>query len=58
MIMAMPTPERFISGVAFPVTNGNFLSLVAANIGAVVMPWMIFLSTICLGSSRSKEKRS
>jgi len=42
MIMAMPTPERFISGVAFPVTNGSFLSLVAANIGAVVMPWMIF----------------
>jgi len=42
MIMSFPAPDRFISGVAFPVTDGDFLSLVAANIGAVVMPWMIF----------------
>jgi len=42
MILAFPTPERFISGVAFPVKDPNFLSLVAANIGAVIMPWMIF----------------
>jgi len=42
MILAFPTPERFISGVGFPITDGDFLSLVAANIGAVIMPWMIF----------------
>jgi NRAMP (natural resistance-associated macrophage protein)-like metal ion transporter len=42
MILAFPSPERFISGVDFPITNGDFLSLVSANIGAVIMPWMIF----------------
>jgi len=42
MIMAFPTPQRFISGVDFPVMDGDFLSLVSANIGAVIMPWMIF----------------
>jgi len=42
MILAFPTPERFISGVAFPVADGDFLNLVSANIGAVIMPWMIF----------------
>ena len=25
-----------------PLTNGNYLYLVAANIGAVIMPWMVF----------------
>jgi len=42
MVMALPTPERFISGIGFPITNPAYLNLVAANIGAVVMPWMIF----------------
>jgi len=42
MIMALPTPEKFISGMGFPITDPDYLNLVAANIGAVVMPWMIF----------------
>jgi Mn2+/Fe2+ NRAMP family transporter len=42
MILAFPSPERFISGVDFPIMDGDFLSLVSANIGAVIMPWMIF----------------
>jgi Mn2+/Fe2+ NRAMP family transporter len=42
MILAFPSPEKFISGMAFPITNPDYLSLVAANIGAVIMPWMIF----------------
>jgi len=42
MVMALPTPEYFVSGVAFPITNPDYLNLVAANIGAVIMPWMIF----------------
>jgi len=42
MFLAFPTPEKFISGMAFPITNPDYLSLVAANIGAVIMPWMIF----------------
>jgi len=41
MIMALPTPERFVSGLGFPMTP-EYLNLIAANIGAVVMPWMIF----------------
>ncbi|MBV8657254.1 MAG: divalent metal cation transporter [Burkholderiales bacterium] len=28
--------------VDIPVTNGKYLYLVAANIGAVIMPWMVF----------------
>jgi len=42
MIMALPSPERFSKGMGFPITNGDYLNLVAANIGAVIMPWMIF----------------
>jgi NRAMP (natural resistance-associated macrophage protein)-like metal ion transporter len=28
--------------VHMPIANGNYMYLVAANIGAVIMPWMIF----------------
>jgi Mn2+/Fe2+ NRAMP family transporter len=42
MFLAFPSPDKFISGMAFPITNPDYLSLVAANIGAVIMPWMIF----------------
>jgi len=46
MIMALPSPERFRKGMGFPINSpeyrGEYLNLVAANIGAVVMPWMIF----------------
>eukprot|EP01123_Difflugia_compressa_P007991 TRINITY_DN2277_c0_g1_i3.p1 TRINITY_DN2277_c0_g1~~TRINITY_DN2277_c0_g1_i3.p1 ORF type:complete len:470 (-),score=79.96 TRINITY_DN2277_c0_g1_i3:233-1642(-) len=44
MFMVIPsiTPQEFVSGIGFPLTDPNYLSLVAANIGAVVMPWMIF----------------
>jgi len=48
MIMALPSPERFAKGMGLPITNPDYLNLVAANIGAVVMPWMIFLSTISI----------
>jgi len=42
MVMALPSPEKFISGITFQITNPDYLNLVAANIGAVIMPWMIF----------------
>jgi len=42
MVMALPSPEKFISGIAFKFTNPDYLNLMAANIGAVIMPWMIF----------------
>jgi len=42
MIMALPSPERFTKGMGFPIGDSGYLNLVAANIGAVVMPWMLF----------------
>jgi Mn2+/Fe2+ NRAMP family transporter len=43
MVMADPDPTQIAEGLAhFPVGNDQYLFLVAANIGAVVMPWMIF----------------
>lgn len=43
MVMSAPQPAQVMAGLAsFPIENPNYLFLVAANIGAVVMPWMIF----------------
>jgi Mn2+/Fe2+ NRAMP family transporter len=43
MVMADPRPAQIASGLAtVPVTNTGYLFLVAANIGAVIMPWMVF----------------
>ena len=43
MILSDPDPEQVAAGLAsFPVQESGYLFLVAANIGAVVMPWMIF----------------
>ena len=43
MVMADPRPAQIVTGLAtVPVTNSGYLFLVAANIGAVIMPWMVF----------------
>lgn len=43
MILSGPQTDQMIAGLkSFPVGNSQYLFLVAANIGAVVMPWMIF----------------
>ncbi|MCU1583387.1 MAG: family metal ion transporter [Microbacteriaceae bacterium] len=43
MVMADPRPAQVAGGLAtVPVTNSGYLFLVAANIGAVIMPWMVF----------------
>lgn len=43
MVLAHPSGHDLIHGVATqPLHNGSYLKLLAANIGAVVMPWMIF----------------
>lgn len=43
MVMSEPRPAQVLEGLAtFPLGNSSYLLLVAANIGAVVMPWMIF----------------
>ena len=40
---AHPQAAELVSGLAhMPVTDSAYLFLVAANIGAVIMPWMIF----------------
>lgn len=43
MFMSQPDPQQVAEGMAtMPFSNPSYLFLVAANIGAVVMPWMIF----------------
>ena len=43
MILAHPSLHAIGSGLGqLPLHNGNYLLLLAANVGAVIMPWMIF----------------
>jgi Mn2+/Fe2+ NRAMP family transporter len=43
MVMAGPNAGQLGRGLlTAPVTNSGYLFLVAANIGAVIMPWMVF----------------
>lgn len=43
MFMSDVDEQQLTEGLAsFPLNNSSYLFLVAANIGAVVMPWMIF----------------
>ncbi|APZ42789.1 NRAMP family divalent metal transporter [Acidihalobacter ferrooxydans] len=42
-VAARPDPHAIIAGLAHaPLGNPQYMYLVAANIGAVIMPWMIF----------------
>ena len=42
-VLAHPRAGEIASGLAHPALgSGNYLALVAANVGAVVMPWMLF----------------
>lgn len=42
-IMAHPDIHRFWQGLrSLPLSNANYVRLLAANVGAVIMPWMIF----------------
>lgn len=42
-LLAHPQAHAVISGLAHPVqANSQFLMLLAANVGAVIMPWMVF----------------
>ncbi|NUP46531.1 MAG: divalent metal cation transporter [Catenulispora sp.] len=43
MFMSRPDPGSMIHGLgSLPVGQGSYLMLVAANVGAVIMPWMVF----------------
>lgn len=42
-VLSHPDPGQMAGGLTdLPLSDSNFLFLVSANIGAVVMPWMIF----------------
>jgi len=43
MVMARPRLDDLLNGMSsMPLGNSSYLLLVAANVGAVIMPWMIF----------------
>lgn len=43
MVMARPEPKALVEGLkSMPLGNSSYLLLIAANVGAVIMPWMIF----------------
>ena len=43
MLLAHPDLHAVAHGLAqFPVRNSSYMTLLAANVGAVIMPWMIF----------------
>lgn len=42
-IMSHPNPSDMVSGLtSMPLNNKDYVYLLAANVGAVIMPWMIF----------------
>ena len=43
MMLAHPHAHNLVHGLAsFPISNHSYTFLLAANVGAVIMPWMIF----------------
>ncbi len=43
LVMARPEPSALAQGLASaPLSQGSYLVMLAANIGAVIMPWMVF----------------
>lgn len=43
MVMSHPRMSSVLSGLtAMPLRHSSYLMLLAANIGAVIMPWMVF----------------
>jgi Mn2+/Fe2+ NRAMP family transporter len=42
-LLAHPQASAVVDGLVHPVQfNGQFMTLLAANVGAVIMPWMVF----------------
>lgn len=43
MVLARPRLDALLDGMSsMPLGNSSYLLLVAANVGAVIMPWMVF----------------
>ena len=54
---AHPDPGELARGLTHvPYQSGNYLYLVAANIGAVIMPWMIFYQQSAIADKRLKPE--
>ncbi len=56
-IMAKPDFNEMAHGLAtFPIGHGNYLFLLAANVGAVIMPWMVFYQQGAVIDKRLRKK--
>lgn len=54
---ARPDPAALLSGsLAIPYADKDYLYLAAANIGAVVMPWMIFYQQSAIADKRLRPE--
>ncbi len=54
---ARPDGIALVHGLAhMPLGNGNYLYLVAANIGAVIMPWMIFYQQSAIADKKLRPE--
>merc|ERR1719482_2052529 len=42
MVMAQPSPTEMAKGLVTVHADPEYLKLMVANIGAVIMPWMIY----------------
>lgn len=48
-LMAHPQSHEVLKGlVTVPINNSNYVYLLAANVGAVIMPWMIFYQQLAV----------
>jgi len=54
---AHPNPHEILhDAVRIPIANKDYLYLVAANIGAVIMPWMIFYQQSAIADKRLRPE--
>ncbi len=56
--MAHPSARSIVPGLAhFPLGNGAYLRMLAANVGAVIMLWMIFYQQGAMVDKQLLHKR-
>lgn len=56
MVMARPEPKALVEGLkSLPLGDSSYLLLIAANVGAVIMPWMIFYQQGAVVDKRLSE---
>ncbi|OBB82674.1 NRAMP family divalent metal transporter [Mycobacterium sp. 852002-30065_SCH5024008] len=56
MVLARPRLDALLDGLSsMPLGNSSYLLLVAANVGAVIMPWMVFYQQGAVVDKRLSE---